>query len=132
MHTSNSHLVSLPPGKTFTTVDFPILIRCCARAVALLKKWKESSESPAHSMWHSTLRPGLDHHSDRSITCRLLPGGKLAYTCDGLVARIYSVGRGSAKICHRFVCEEDMGKIVEMDYQVNEDGTLTLVKLCEP
>jgi hypothetical protein len=132
MYTSNSHLLSLPPGETLTTIDFPTLIRCCARAVALLKKWKESSESPARAVWDSTLRPGLDHHPDRSITCRLLPGGKLAYTCDGLVARIYSVGGGSAKVYHKFICEEGMGKIVEMDYQVNEDGSLTLVKLCEP
>jgi hypothetical protein len=144
-HCPNVHLLCLPPGKSIRSVDSSALLLACARSVALLNRWKEPFVHPKRHLsvpLHNHARESVaDCEGWRSITQCILPGGKLAFVSCGAVACIRSLScsgnqnEGEAapdsEVTYTFRKEESFVDSA-MDYERNEDGTLTMVLLREP
>jgi hypothetical protein len=92
-----------------------------------------------HPKRHSSV-PLLDWqpYEDRDLVVRLLPGGKLAFVSNGMAASIRSLGSGGeydgGPVSNPIYEFRPKGALADtdMDYEINEDGTLTMVIFREP
>jgi hypothetical protein len=81
--------------------------------------------------WHCTVYDFGPSIPDEQFTFRLLPGGRLAVVSNGFVASVLSISKDGASEVHALKGEVKYGKLIDMDYQLNHDGGLTLATLCE-